>query len=113
MLESNFRIQIEDDVTTANPFVSDQKWSLRHAAVAALPVAVGIWVLAAMLGGLHGGGKPMWVAALWPMIVLAPFIGESDGPLPWVVFLDPDRLAIGLWMARARRDSGRPCAAVQ
>jgi hypothetical protein len=71
----------------ANPFVSDLKWSLRCAAVAALPLAAGIWLLTALLGGLHGGRKLVWLAALWPMIVLDPLTKDSDGPLVWVVFL--------------------------
>jgi len=76
-----------DRLETSNPFVSDLKWSLRCAAVAALPLAAGIWLLTALLGGLHGGGKLVWLASLWPMIVLDPLTKDSDGPLVWVVFL--------------------------
>jgi hypothetical protein len=73
-------------LATSNPFVNDLKWSLRFAAVAALPLAIGVWLLTALLGGLHGGGKLVWLAALWPMIVLDPLTGDSDGPFVWAVF---------------------------
>jgi hypothetical protein len=76
-----------DKLTTAHTFINDLKWSLRCAAVAALPLAIAMWLLFALFGGIEGDGKLVWIAALWPMIALDPFTKGSDGPLVWAVFL--------------------------
>jgi len=91
-----------DKLETSSPFVGDLKWSLRFAAVAALPVAIGLWLLTALLGGLHGDGKVVWLAVLWPMIVLDLFTQGSDGPFVWVVFLVAEFLYVYLLVLASR-----------
>ena len=74
-------------MTWRDVIVGDTWWSLKWTSILILPVGVVIAGLVTLLGGLEGGGKMIFLAALAPMLLLDPITKGLDGPLDWVTFV--------------------------